>query len=116
MWDFEDIRAQALSALKEHTKDRGGIDTILLYQELNLSVDEDFVVAVRSAVERQEEISDEEAEKLGLRTVVRLCTLRGWYSAVRASAAMNQLPNKICAAWGVPLIWPSHVSKRRVVL
>jgi len=101
MWEFEGVRAQALSAFKEHMRGANSIDTILLHQELDLDVDEDFVLAVQSVVEREEEISYDEAEKLELGTLMRLCTLRGWYSATRARP---QLPSKICTAWNVPLM------------
>ncbi|EKM48789.1 uncharacterized protein PHACADRAFT_202397, partial [Phanerochaete carnosa HHB-10118-sp] len=96
MWEFEGVRAQVLSAFKEHMRGANSMDTILLYQELHINIDEDFVLAVQSTIEREEEVSYDEAEKLELGTLMRLCTIRGWYSATRARA---QLPSKVCAAW-----------------
>lgn len=113
MWEFDGVRAQALSSFKEHMRGANSIDTMLLYQELDLDVDEDFILAAQSIVEREEEVSYNEAEKLELGTVMRLCTIRGWYSATRARA---QLPSKICTAWNVPLmpaLAPQPLNQRR---
>ncbi|EKM54546.1 uncharacterized protein PHACADRAFT_210344 [Phanerochaete carnosa HHB-10118-sp] len=72
MWDFEGVRTQALSAFKEHMRGANSMDTILLYQELHLNIDEDFVLAAQSIIEREEEVSCNEAEKLELGTIMRL--------------------------------------------
>ncbi|GJE92130.1 hypothetical protein PsYK624_082830 [Phanerochaete sordida] len=99
MWEFEDVRAQALGAFKEHLKTASSTDAVALHQELGLDVDADFVQAVLRIVVRTEDLTPAEAEELGMPVVMRVCTLRGWFSATHDRAA---LPRRICAAWGVP--------------
>lgn len=101
MWEFAGVRDEALRVLKAQTRAMSSIDTVVLYRELDLEIDADFVLAVQRLVEREQEISHDEGARLGLWNAMRVCTVRGWYSGTHARA---QLPSKICAVWDVPLV------------
>lgn len=101
-WDFAGIRKQALEALKERMKAAGAVEVILLYRELPLDLDEGFVSAIRKLVVRDVDLSEADAKRLGLTTVMRICTIRGRYQSLGLQRrTRHTMKAEIREAWNV---------------
>lgn len=104
-WEFSKICELTLKAIKEKLEEEDSIDAILVYHELGLDLDEGFVSVVRGLVTRAEDISEEDARRLDLTTLMRICTLRGWHA--RSPGSRSFVDAKICSTWNVAPIPPA---------
>lgn len=98
MWEFEAVRTQAVKTLEEKLEFSDAVDAILTYQELALDSDEVIVPAIRRLITRADDLSEEDAKRLDLTTVMRICTLRGWHFSAGSTSAIDK---KIRDAWGI---------------
>lgn len=79
------------------------IDKLALYNDYEVKPDElYFAPAVEDLVTRKEEVKVEEASRIGLETLMKLCTIRALYSCSPDLKHLNHLREKICQMWCIP--------------
>ena len=97
MWNFSKVETHATAHLKERFKD-DPVSLIAIYHECEFELDDKFVAAVQVLVNRKTDLTVPEAEKIGISSTMKLCTVRGAY---RVGATAN-LQARIRNAWGMP--------------
>lgn len=100
-WGFKSLRSDSINRLKREIHDP--IAKLALYNDYEVKPDDlYFAPAVEELVQREEEVKVAEASRIGLETLMRLCTIRALYSCSPDLKHPNHLREKICQVWSIP--------------